>query len=98
MVTHERRIVDRDGRPVEVVLPVHEFEQLKAQARAAEILRHFAAGASLAELSDEYGIGRVSLSDLLAEHGIDPNRYGPDEVVRDEASLARLQGERSSGA
>lgn len=97
MITHERRLLDRDGRPVEVVLPIAEFEELKSQAQAAEIIRRFAAGASLAGLSDDYGIPRVDLCELIAEHGLDPNRYDVEEVHRDQVTLAKLQGERSPG-
>jgi hypothetical protein len=98
LTTHERRIIDQDGQAIEVVLPIAEFEQLKAQARVAEITRRFAAGASLAELCEEYGLRRIALLDLLGEHGLNPNRYDVEEVARDEANLARFRREHPHGA
>lgn len=97
LTTHERRIIDQDGKALEVVLPIAEFEHLKAEARTAEITRRFAAGASLAELSEEYGLRRIALSDLLGEHGLDPNRYDVEEVARDEANLTRFRREHPYG-
>jgi hypothetical protein len=97
ITTHERRIIDREGKAIEVVLPIAEFEQLKAQAQVAEIIRRFVAGASLGDLSEEYDLGRIALSDLLSEHGLDANRYDVDEVERDETSLARFRREHPHG-
>jgi hypothetical protein len=93
LTTHERRVIDQDGKAIEVVLPIAEFEQLKAQAQAAEIVRRFAAGASLVELSEEYGLKRIALADLLGEHGLDANRYDVEEAARDEMNLAKFRRE-----
>ncbi|MBI4705629.1 MAG: hypothetical protein HY744_31435 [Deltaproteobacteria bacterium] len=98
VATHERLVLDTRGDPVEVVLPVEEFRQLVAEARAQEdaIVRLFDDGLSLAAIARAFGTQRIQVVDVVTRHGRDPWRYTAEEIERQSETLRRVLGRQAA--